>query len=74
MTKAGEAEQTADLFSEQTWSCAAEGLPGEENCPNEPWGYCPKWGLNGKGVLWSTQLEVDNKNGKRIRRRKRKIC
>ena len=41
-TKAGEAEQTADLFSEQTRSCTAEGEPGEENCPNEPGGYCPE--------------------------------
>ena len=30
MTKAGEAEQTADLFSKQTWSCTAEGEPGED--------------------------------------------
>ena len=47
LTKAGVAEQTADLFSEQTWPCTAEGEPGEENCPNEPGGYCPEGGRNG---------------------------
>ena len=30
MTKAGEAEQTAYLFSEQTHSCTAEGEPGKK--------------------------------------------
>ena len=58
MTKAGEAEQTADLFSKQTWSCTAEGEAGEENGPNRPGGYCPAWGRNGQGVLWWTKLEI----------------
>ena len=39
LSKAGEAEQTADLFIEQTRSCTAEGEPGEENDPHEPGGY-----------------------------------
>ena len=46
-TNAGEAEQTADLFSEPTRSCTAEGEPEEENGPNERGGYCP--GRNGQG-------------------------
>ena len=39
LTKAGEAEQTAYLFSEQTPSCTAEGEPVKENGPNEAKGY-----------------------------------
>ena len=41
LTKAGEAVQTADRFSEQTRSCTAEWEPGEENGPDEAEGYCP---------------------------------
>ena len=41
LTKAGEAEQTAYLFSEQTRSCTAEGEPGIENGPNEAGRYFP---------------------------------
>ena len=40
----GEAEQTADLFSEQTRSWTAEGEAGEEKGPNEPGGYCQELG------------------------------
>ena len=58
MTKTGQTEQTADLFSKPTWSCTAEGEPGEENGPNGPGGYCPAWGRNGQGVLWWTKLEI----------------
>ena len=35
------AEQTADRFSEQTQLCTAEGVQGEENCPEEARGDCP---------------------------------
>ena len=38
-----EAEQTADIFSEQTWPCTAEEEPGED---------CPAGGRHGRGVLW----------------------
>ena len=41
LTKAGEAGQTAYLFSEQTRSFTAEGEPGKENGPNEAGGYFP---------------------------------
>ena len=41
LTKAGEAEQTAYLFSEQTRSCTAEGGLGRENGPNEAGEYFP---------------------------------
>ena len=41
LTTAGDAEQTAYLFSEQTRSCTAEVEPGKENGPNEPGGYFP---------------------------------
>ena len=51
MTKTGQTEQTADLFSKPTWSCTAEGEPGEENGPNGPGGYCPALGRNGQQVL-----------------------
>ena len=46
MTKAGEAEQTAYLFSEQTRSFTAEGEPGKENGPNEAGGYFPALASN----------------------------
>ena len=42
LTKAGEAEHTAAIFSEQPWSCTAEGEHGEEIGHNEPGGYCPE--------------------------------
>ena len=41
LTKAGEAVQTADHFSEQTWSCTAEWETGEENGPDKAEAYCP---------------------------------
>ena len=46
------AEQTDDDYSEQTWSCTAKGEPGEENGPDEAWGYCPAGGSHDKEVLW----------------------
>ena len=51
MTKAGDAEQTAYLFSEQTRSCIAEGDPGIENGPNEAGGYFPAWAPNVQKVV-----------------------
>ena len=41
LTKAGEAVQAADCFSEQTRSCTAEWEPGEENGPDEAEAYRP---------------------------------
>ena len=34
-------EQTADGFSKHTQLCTAEGVPGEENCPEEAGGDGP---------------------------------
>ena len=51
MTKAGEADQTAYLFSEQTRSCTAEGEPGIENGPNEAGGFFPALARNGQQVV-----------------------
>ena len=59
-TKAEEAEQTADLFSEHTRSCTAEGEPGEENGPNAPGGYCQEW-----GVLWWNHFKGKKKIGEK---------
>ena len=51
MTKAGEADQTAYLFSEQTRSCTAEGEPGIENGPYKAGGYFQAWAHNGQKVV-----------------------
>ena len=45
------AEQTDDYYSEQTWSCTAEGEPGEENGPDEASGYCPGGGHHEQRVV-----------------------
>ena len=57
LTKAGEAEQTAYLFSEQTRSCTAEGEPGIENCPNEAGGYFPAWARMAKKLCNENTLK-----------------
>ena len=62
MTKAGEAKQTAYLFSEQTQSWTAEGEPGKENGPNEAGGYFTAWACNGKKSCAIKILEVEEKN------------
>ena len=46
------AEQTDYHYSEQTWSCRAEGEPGEENGHHEAWWYCSEGGSHEQGVLW----------------------
>ena len=56
LTKAREAEQTAYLFSEQTWSCTAEGEP------NEAGGYFPGWARNGQKFLQWKYLKLYKKN------------
>ena len=63
MTKAGEAEQTAYLFSEQTRSCTAEGEPGKENGPNEAGGYFPAWACNGQKVVQWKYFKLKKKLG-----------
>ena len=74
MTKAGEAEQTGYLFSEQTRSCTAEGEPGKENGPDEAEGYFPAWACNGQKVVqWKYMMlkkSWDTKNGVVIKLKK----
>ena len=57
---AGDAEQTADIFSEQTRSWTADGQPGEENGPNPPGGYCKEWECISPRVLWWTKFKKKN--------------
>ena len=64
MTKAGEAEQTAYLFSEQTRSCTAEGDLGIENGPNEAGGYFPALARNGQKVVQWKCLKFFKKSDK----------